>query len=46
MKHVGDHSELKTNEARQGETSGSVRYVLGVGLFLAVIAGFIVYFFH
>jgi hypothetical protein len=46
MKHIDGHVELGTNEARQGETNGTVRYVLGAGLVLAVIAGLITYFFH
>ncbi len=41
---VGEHKELTTNEARGGETTGSVRYVLGISLALAVIAGIILYF--
>ena len=41
---IGEHKELTTNEARLGETSGSVRYVLGISLALAVIAGIILYF--
>jgi hypothetical protein len=41
---VDKHTELTTNEARQGETTGSVRYVLGISLALAVAAGVVLYF--
>ncbi len=44
MVTTDEHKELATNEARLGETSGSVRYVLGISLALAVIAGIILYF--
>ena len=44
MISVDKHKELTTTEARQGETTGSVRYVLGISLALAVIAGVILYF--
>jgi hypothetical protein len=37
MKYVDGHVELGTDEARQGETHGTVRYVLGIGMVLAVI---------
>jgi hypothetical protein len=33
-----DHTDLTTDEARQGETGHGVRYMLGYGLVLAVIA--------
>ena len=47
MKIVGNHTELTANEAREGETTGHMRYVLGISLILMVIAGivfFIIYF--
>jgi len=46
MTTVGKHTELTTNEAREGETTGSMRYVLGISLALVVVAGiaiFIIY---
>jgi flagellar biogenesis protein FliO len=43
MKTVGKHTELTTNEAREGETTGHSRYVLGISLGLAVIVGVILY---
>jgi hypothetical protein len=42
--HVDDHVELNTREARQGEGSTRVNWVLHVSLALAVIAGIAVYF--
>lgn len=44
MKQVDGHVELRTDEARQGETHGTVRYVLGVGTLLAVIGIVAAYF--
>jgi hypothetical protein len=42
--YVDDHKTvLTTQEARQGKTLGVMRYVLGVSLALAVVAGIIVY---
>lgn len=38
------HIEVTTEEARQGETSGHMRMVLGASLVMAVIAGVIIYF--
>ncbi len=38
-----DHTVLKTEDARQGVTLGSVRYVLFISLGLAVIAGVVLY---
>jgi hypothetical protein len=46
MKIVANHTELTTNEAREGETTGHMRYVLGVSLALVVIAGIVLYFFY
>ena len=46
MKIVANHKELTTNEAREGETTGHMRYVLGVSLALVVIAGVVLYFFY
>jgi len=43
MRVVGKHTELTTNEAREGETTGSMRYVLGISLVLAVIAGIVLF---
>ena len=44
MISVDKHTELTTTEARQGETTGSVRYVLGISPALAVAVGIILYF--
>lgn len=33
-----DETHIKTEDVRAGETSGRVRYILGIGLALAVIA--------
>ena len=41
---VHDHVEVSTNEARQGEGSRRVNWVLTASLTLAVIAGIAVYF--
>jgi hypothetical protein len=41
--HADKHTELTTTEARQGETTGSVRYVLGISLLLAAVAGIVLY---
>jgi len=46
MTTIGKHTELTTNEAREGETTGHMRYVLGVSLALVVIAGIVLYFFY
>jgi hypothetical protein len=43
MTTVGKHTELTTNEAREGETTGHMRYVLGVSLALVAIAGLVLY---
>jgi len=40
----GSGTELPTTEARQGVTTGTVRYVLWIGLALVVIAFAIIYF--
>jgi hypothetical protein len=37
---------LDAQEARQGKELGVMRYVLGISLALAVIAGIAVYFVH
>lgn len=42
--HVQDHVELSTREARQGEGSPRVAWVLRASLVLAVVAGVAVYF--
>jgi hypothetical protein len=40
-----DPPEIKSsNEARQGVTGHNVRYVLGIGMTFAIIAGVILYF--
>ena len=41
---VHDHVELTTKEARQGEGSRRVNWVLIASLSLAVIAGIAIYF--
>jgi hypothetical protein len=46
MKRVEDHPELVTDEARQGETNGTVRYVLVIGVVLALAGMFGAYLFH
>jgi len=38
------HTELSTQEARQGMETGTVRWVLHISLGLAIVAGIIVYF--
>jgi len=43
MTTVGKHTELTTNEAREGETAGSMRYVLGISLALVVVAGIAIF---
>jgi len=43
MTTVGKHTELTTNEAREGETTGSMRYVLGISLALVVVAGIAIF---
>jgi hypothetical protein len=40
---TGEHRVVPTMEARQGESTGHVRYVLHASLALAVIAGVVVY---
>lgn len=35
---VEDHTELSTDNARQGETGHHLRYILGWGTALAVVA--------
>lgn len=37
-------TRIEVNEARQGVTGHNVRIVLAVGLALAAIAGFVLYF--
>ena len=37
------HKDINTNDARQGVELGSVRWVLGISLFLAAIAGAVIY---
>jgi hypothetical protein len=39
-----DHKDVGTDQVRQGVELGSVRWVLRVSLFLAVIAGIVIYF--
>lgn len=34
---VGEHVEVRKEEARAGQTGGGVRYVLAIGLTLVVI---------
>jgi len=42
--YVDDHKTiLTTQQARQGKTLGVMRYVLGISLGLAVLAGVIIY---
>ena len=38
MERRGDEIHLETEEARSGETRNIVRYVLTIGLFLAILA--------
>jgi hypothetical protein len=38
------HTELDTEDARQGAETGTVRWVLYISLGLAVLAGIIIYF--
>ena len=38
MERRGDEIHLETEEARSGETSNVVRYVLTIGLILAILA--------
>ena len=35
---LDDHANLTTEEARQGVTGNGVRYVLGYGILLAILA--------
>jgi len=46
--HEQGKTVLTAQEARQGKELGVMRYVLGISLALAVIAGIVVYavFFH
>ena len=44
MPATDDHKELSTEAARQGVETGTVRWVLRIGLGLAVLAGLILYF--
>lgn len=37
MKHQGDETHLDTDEARGGESTGVMRWVLGVSLLLAIV---------
>ncbi|MBV9044975.1 MAG: hypothetical protein JO348_00075 [Alphaproteobacteria bacterium] len=41
--NAGDHRVVPTMEARQGESTGHVRYVLGTSLALALVAGVVIY---
>jgi hypothetical protein len=46
MTHPADRNEhrvVPTDDARQGESTGHVRYVLHASLALAVIAGVVLY---
>jgi hypothetical protein len=43
QRHDSTRPEMSEKRAKQGETSGHMRYVLGVGLLLAVIAGIFLY---
>ncbi|WP_114521675.1 hypothetical protein [Altererythrobacter sp. ZODW24] len=36
MEKHGDEVHIETDEARGGESQGTMRWVLGVGLFLAI----------
>ena len=38
------HTELDTEDARQGAETGTVRWVLYISLGLAALAGIIIYF--
>ena len=40
----GSNANLSATEARQGETSGRIRWVLGISLTAAVIAMLVAYF--
>ena len=37
MKHQGDETHLDTDEARGGESTGVMRWVLGISLLLAIV---------
>ena len=41
-----EHRVVPTDQARQGESTGHVRYVLAGSLALAVLAGLLLYAFH
>ncbi len=41
-----EHRVVPTDRARQGESTGHVRYVLGGSLALAVLVGVLLYAFH
>ncbi len=43
-KHERDEVTLRETEARQGVSGHNVRFVLGVGLTLAILAGVVLYF--
>ncbi|MGE0740859.1 MAG: hypothetical protein AB7O98_05905 [Hyphomonadaceae bacterium] len=38
VRKVGEHVEVQEDEARAGETGHHVRYILGAGVVLVVIA--------
>jgi hypothetical protein len=44
MATIEKHTDLNTNEARQGAETGTVRWVLRISLGLAVLAGIVIYF--
>ena len=44
--HDAQQPNISTDDARQGEATGHVRYVLGASMFLAVMAGAILYLIH
>ena len=41
-----DRRVVPTQDARQGESTGRVRYVLHISLALAVVAGVVLYFLY
>jgi hypothetical protein len=43
---AGEHRVVPTDQARQGEATGHVRYVLASSLVLAVLAGVVLYVLH
>ena len=40
----GDRKDIGTEQARQGVETGTVRWVLHIGLGLAIVAGIVIYF--